>query len=263
MRAHTILITGAASGIGRGLAGRLSRHGRSLHLMDRDAAGLAETARACVRHGATVDTRVQDVRDADALRDWIAECGPIDLAFVCAGVTGGIPASDRRESDAQVRTILSINVDGVLNTLLPLLDVMRGQAVFDGVRGRICVMSSVAGLVSYPGTPAYCASKAAVDRFVVASAAMARRDGIVLNSVCCGFVKTPMVAANAFAMPGLCPVETAVTRILRGVARGQRRTVFPWWLVAGSRLLDLLPPRVAEMYYLNQPTGAAGTMPTW
>ena len=93
-----------------------------------------------------------------------------------------------------------------------------------------------------PGAPAYCASKAAVDTWTVATALSARRRGIVMTSVCPGYVRTAMTARNRFPMPGLMDADRAAGIILRGIAAGRRRVVFPWWMGALSRLAGLLPP---------------------
>lgn len=267
MKQDSVLITGAASGLGRVIALSLSRPGATLELGDRDSDGLAQTAAGCRARGAHVEARVIDVTDGPAMADWIHEAARdrLDLVFACAGITGGIPPRDAEgatyECADQVRAMMAVNLDGVLNTVLPAIAVMRRQArAHDGMRGRICAIASVAAVVSFPGTPSYCASKAAVDRFMVAQGSFLRDAGIRLTSVCCGFVDTPMVASNRFPMPGLVSADDAARRILRGVARGQRRVVFPRWLVAGSRLMDLLPIGIAELYYRRQPTGAPGTM---
>ena len=264
MKQDSILITGASSGIGRGLALALARPGRTLHLGGRNARNLEAVATACIARGADARVKVQDVRDAGGMEEWITKAGTLDLVFAGAGITastrGGADAP--YEPDAQIRRMFDTNVDGVLNTVLPALQVMRGQPRgVDGVRGRICAMASVAGLVSFPGTPSYCASKAAVDRFMVATGANMKRAGIVMTSVSCGFVATPMTAQNNFHMPGLTQTNDAVQAILSGIARGKRRIAFPWWLAAGSRFMDLLPIPIAEHYYFRQPAGQAGTMP--
>jgi len=223
---------------------------------------LADVERRCAEVGARVEVCRQDVRDADGMTRWITGIDRLDVVFACAGITGGtrVGAYGVEEDAGQVRRIMATNVDGVVNTVLPALEVMRGQRGVDGARGHICAIASVAGFVSYPSTPAYCASKAAVDRFMVATGAAVRAQGVFLTSVCCGFVDTPMVAGNRFPMPGLVSVDAAVTSILRGVTQRKRRVVFPRWLVAGSRFMDLLPIRVAEAYYQNQPVGRVGTM---
>ena len=111
----------------------------------------------------------------------------------------------------------------------------------DGWRGRIAVVASVAAFVPAPGAPAYCASKAAVDAWTVGTAAMARRQGVLMTSVCPGYVRTAMTARNRFPMPGLMGAERAAGIILRGLSRGARRIVFPWWMGLAARLVGLLP----------------------
>ncbi|AQS88300.1 oxidoreductase [Neoasaia chiangmaiensis NBRC 101099] len=267
MTTKTVLITGASSGIGRGIALATARSGVVLHLGGRDAARLKAVADECSRRGATACWRSQDVTDRSGMADWLAEAGRdrLDMVYACAGVTGGARAPDvdgaAWEPAAQVRRMFAVDLDGALNTILPALEIMRAQPRdAEGVRGRICAIASVAGLVSYPGTASYSAAKGALDRFVIASGAYARRAGIHLTSVCCGFVDTPMVAQNRFPMPGLVSTSHAVRKILRGVARGQRRVVFPAWLVMGSRLMDMLPITLAQYYYLRQGTGRPGSL---
>lgn len=261
-----VFISGAASGVGRELACRFARSGTVLFLVDVQAEGLAQTQKQCVALGAVVQSAALDVRDRAAMCAWVEHAQALDYVFICAGITGGRPTQDDEgvafECEERVRAMFGVNLDGVLNVLYPAIAVMRRRVPnTDGLRGRICVMSSVAGFVSYPGTPSYCASKAAVDRLLVATAPSVEALGITLTSVCCGFVDTAMVQRNCFRMLGLVSVEDAVSRILRGVRGGKRRVVFPFWLVAGSRLMDLVPPRWAERCYLRQPSARPAGMP--
>ncbi|AOX15837.1 SDR family NAD(P)-dependent oxidoreductase [Kozakia baliensis] len=267
MFASHILVTGASSGIGRGLALTLAKPGIVLHLGGRNEERFTAVSDACRQRGAQVFPHLQDVTDREGMEAWVRRAGEprLDLVLACAGITGAADAQDQEgaafESSEQVRRMLAVNLDGAMNTVLPALDIMRAQSRdAHGKRGRICAIASVAGLVSYPGTPSYSASKAALDRFMVASGAYARPAGIVLSSVCCGFVDTPMVAQNRFPMPGLASTQRAVREILHGVAREKRRIIFPRWLVLGSRLMDVLPIRLAEAYYLRQPSGQPGSM---
>ncbi|MBM9402599.1 SDR family NAD(P)-dependent oxidoreductase [Gluconacetobacter azotocaptans] len=266
MKQDTILVTGASSGIGRSIALALARPGALLHLGGRNPARLRDVAARCTGRGATVRIRRQDVRDRAGMEEWIGGAGALDLVFACAGITASTARPAGRdapcEPDGQVRRMMDTNLSGVINTVLPALAVQAGQARdARGVRGRICAIASVAAYVAFPGTPSYCASKAAVDRFMVATGGNMARDGILMSSVCCGFVRSPMTAANCFPMPGLTEMDDAVAAILRGVAAGRRRLAFPWWLAAGSRMMDLLPPRVADAFYFRQPAGRAGSMP--
>lgn len=268
----TIFITGAASGIGRALAIALAAPGCRLYLADSQQTGLNVTGSACEELGAETHLTCLDVTDAPAMTAWCAQAPgeTVDLLLVCAGITGGVAAVQEDgaafESLDQIRRIMAVNLDGALNAILPMIERMRAQPLkktgyFRQQRGQICAIASVAGLVSYPGTPSYSASKSALDRFLVASGAYTRRAGIHLSSVCCSFVATPMVAQNRFPMPGLTSIESAVARILRGLARRKRRIIFPSWLVLGSRFMDILPIRLAELYYTRQPTGRPGSMP--
>ena len=121
----------------------------------------------------------------------------------------------------------------------------RQPAAADGVRGRIAVVASIAAFVPGPGAPAYCASKAAADAWTVAAAQTARREGMVMTSLCPGYVRTAMTARNRFPMPGLMDSDRAARIMLRGIAACRRRVVFPWWMGVAARLAGLLPPRLS------------------
>jgi len=242
---RSVLITGASSGIGRALAMASAAPGVVLHLAGRDAARLAEVEAGCRSRGAEVRTRVLEVTDASAMAAWIAAAGRLDLVVANAGISAGT-GGRQPETAAQTRSIFAVNLDGMLNTVLPALDTMAVQeADAVGVRGRIAVVASVAAFVAGPGAPAYCAAKAAVDFWTVATACAARKGGILLTSVCPGYVRTAMTAKNTFPMPGLMDADRAAGIILRGIAAGRRRVVFPWWIGLAARILGLLPPRLS------------------
>ena len=160
---QNVLITGASSGLGRALAEACAAPGVVLHLSGRDAGRLEEAASACRARGAEVRPRVLDVCDAAAMAGWIAGAGRLDLVIANAGISAG--TGGLTEPAAQARRIFEVNVTGVLNTALPALEVMAAQPPgADGLRGRVAVVASVAAFVAAPGAPAYCATKAAVQR---------------------------------------------------------------------------------------------------
>lgn len=241
----SVLITGASSGLGRALALQCAAPGVALHLCGRDAARLDAVAEACRARGATVQPRVLDVQDAPAMAAWIEAAGKLDLVVANAGISAGT-GGGRPETAAQTRAVFAVNLDGVLNTVLPALAALRRQPPgADGVRGRIGVVASIAGFLTAPGAPAYCASKAAADAWTVAAAHTARQDGVLLTSLCPGYVRTPMTARNRFPMPGLMDADQAARIMLRGLAAGRRRVVFPRWLGLVARLVGLLPPALS------------------
>jgi short-subunit dehydrogenase len=239
----TALITGASSGIGNALALALAAPGIRLHLSGRDLPRLTATAAACRAKGACVDAQIIDVCDSHAMETWIASAGRIDLVVANAGIGGGSD-DGRPEPAAQVRTILATNLDGALNTILPALDRMMTQTPdAQGVRGRIAVIASIAAFVPGPSAATYCAGKAALDRWTIATAHNAARHGVHLTSICPGYIRTAMTAQNRFPMPGLMNADRAATIILRALAQRRRRLAFPWWMATLARLTGALPPR--------------------
>jgi short-subunit dehydrogenase len=236
-----VLITGASSGLGRALAEACAGPGVTLHLSGRDAARLEGAAAACRARGAVALPRLVSVTDAPGMAAWIAEAGRLDLVIANAGISGGTGAAV--EPAAQARAIFATNLTGMLNTALPALEAMAAQAPgADGLRGRVAVVASLAAFVAAPGAPAYCASKAAVQRWAEALDASERRRGIRLHALCPGYVRTPMTARNAFPMPWLMTPERAAQRSLEGIAAGHLRIVYPRRLYALSRLVGALPP---------------------
>ncbi len=251
-----VLITGASSGLGRALAEACARPGAVLHLSGRDTARLQAAAAACRAKGADVRPTVLDVRDAAAMAGWIAAAGRLDLVIANAGISAGTGGDT--EPAAQAARIFETNLTGVLNTALPAIEAMSLQSAgADGVRGRVAVIASLAAFVAAPGAPAYCASKAAVQRWAEALDASERRRGIRLHAICPGYVRTPMTARNAFPMPFLMDAEEAARRTLAGIARGRVRVAYPWPTYAMARFAGALPPSVTSWFFSRMPAKAA------
>jgi NAD(P)-dependent dehydrogenase (short-subunit alcohol dehydrogenase family) len=234
--------------------------GVTLHLGGRDPSRLAASAEMAMARGAEVRPAVLDVRDAAAMANWIAAAGPLGLVVANAGISAGTGGGKdvRSEPAAQVRAIFAVNLDGALNTVLPALETMAAQpAGPSGVRGRIAVVASIAAFVAAPGAPSYCASKAAIDAWTVAAAPAARRRGVLLTSVCPGYVRTPMTARNRFAMPGLMDAERAAEITLRGVAAGRVRVAFPRRMALAAQVAGALPPALRN-WAMGRIAGKAG-----
>ena len=252
MDVRTALITGASSGIGAALAAALARPGVSLHLSGRDVLRLETVAATCRARGAAAQAVVIDVRDADAMAGWIRGAGRLDLVAANAGISGR-SREGGPEDAAKTRAIFDINMDGVLNTVLPALEVMAAQSpAADRVRGRIVAVASLAAFMAAPDSAAYCASKAAVHGWMIARAPEAWARGVRLTSACPGFIRTPMTAGYRFPMPGLMDAERAARIILRGVERGRLTVVFPWWMGLAARLAGMLPPRLMAALVVRQ-----------
>jgi short-subunit dehydrogenase len=245
----TILITGASSGIGDALAQRYARGGATLFLSGRHKERLMSLAATCTNLGATVQSRTIDVTDLKAMAAWVGECdalAPLDLVIANAGISGGGPGIGHG-LDA-TRPILATNVDGVVNTVLPALERMQARG-----QGQIAIMSSLAAFRGLPGSPAYCASKAAVKAWGEALRVRYAPDGVQISVICPGFVESRMTADNPFPMPLLMDSERAAQIIHRGLARNKGRIAFPFGTYAASWLLDILPTNLSDWMVRNLP----------
>ncbi len=237
------LITGASSGLGRALALALAAPGRHLLLSGRNEDRLAEAASLCRARGASAMPTVIDVTDEVAMRRWITSAGRLDLVIANAGISAHTAGLSGEEA---TRAIFATNLGGVLNTVLPALEIMAGQPRgSEGGRGRIAAINSIAAFVASPEAPAYCAAKAAADRWILAVAPIAERNAVHLTSVCPGFIRTPMTDAHNRPKPGMMSAERAAAIILAGIAKNRRRIAFPYPLYLASRFVSLLPPRAA------------------
>jgi len=225
-----ILITGASSGIGAALARVCARPGRTLFLGGRDAERLEAVAAACRENGANVHARAVDVVDGEAMRAWLTKAdglAPLDLVIANAGTSAG--SGGDGESEEQARRIFAVNVDGAMNTVLPVLPAMTARG-----RGQIALVSSLAGFRGFPGAPAYCASKATLRVWGEGLRGLLAPEGIAVSVVCPGFVKSRMSATNPYPMPMLMEADKAAAIILAGLARNRGRIAFPWpltWLI--------------------------------
>lgn len=221
---NSILITGATSGIGAALAREYAAPGTSLALTGRDPERLAAISADCRELGAEVLARPLDVQDRSGLAAWIDEADearPIDLAIANAGISGGTARS--KEESAAAREIFAVNLDGVVNSVLPLIPKLQKRK-----RGQIALMSSVAGFRGLATSPAYCASKAAVKVWGEGLRCQLWDDGIAVSVICPGWVKSGMTDVNQFTMPWIMPAEKAAKIIRRGLAANRGRICFPW-----------------------------------
>lgn len=246
---RVIFITGASSGIGEALALSFAAKGIRLLLTGRDATRLAQVAGRCRDQGADVVTTTIDVTDRVALGDWIAARDgevPIDLVIANAGISAGTGGGV--ETEAQARAIFATNLDGVLNSIHPLIPAMVARG-----RGQIALMSSLASFRGMAGAAAYCGSKAAVRVYGEALRGDLARHGVGVSVICPGFVISRMTAVNRFPMPFLMKGERAATIIRRGLAAGKGRVAFPFPTYAVSWLLGVLPPGLVDMILARAP----------
>jgi short-subunit dehydrogenase len=234
---RSILITGASSGIGEALALEYAGIGVALALIGRDAARLEAVAGACRSRGATVLSATVDVVDEAGLAGFIQtadDAAPLDLVIANAGISATL--HDLAHLDGQVRRTFDVNVVGVFNTLHPAIARMLPRR-----RGQLAIVSSIAGFRGLPGAVAYAASKAAVKAYGEGLRGRLARDGIEVNVICPGYIRSRMTARNKFPMPLLMDADRAARIIRRGLKRNRGRIAFPWPIYATMRVFAALP----------------------
>ncbi len=259
-----IIITGASSGIGEALAlhyagakdtdAGIDADGLMLSLTGRNQERLAAVAEACRARGAVVNEALICVTEREAMEKWLLEMDdlrPVDLIVANAGISAGTGVRGVLEVDAQVRDIFAVNVDGVFNTVHPLMDKMMARG-----GGHIVLMSSLSGFRGFPGAPAYCASKAAVKVYGEGLRGALAGSGVKVHVIMPGFVKSRMTAANDFPMPFLVESSRAAEIIAKRIKRGKGRIAFPLPMVFFAWLLGALPNDLAEFLTKEAPVKA-------
>ncbi|MCP3062059.1 SDR family NAD(P)-dependent oxidoreductase [Myxococcus sp. K38C18041901] len=238
MSYRTALVTGASSGLGRGLALWLARRGLRVFAAGRRVPQLQALAAEAQAAGATVEPVELDVSRAEPLmeklRELDSECGGLDLVVANAGV-GGVTHGKRLEWD-KVRSIIDTNVTGAVATLTAVLPSMVERR-----RGHVVGISSLAAHRGLAGHAAYSASKAFLGTFMESLRVDLAGTGVCVTCIFPGFVKSEMTAANHFPMPFLMETNAAVELMGSAILRGETEVSFPWQLAIPSRLAKVLP----------------------
>jgi meso-butanediol dehydrogenase/(S,S)-butanediol dehydrogenase/diacetyl reductase len=195
---RAVVITGAARGIGAGIAEAVIEAGGTAALLDLDHAAATTTARRLDPGGSRAVALPTDVTDAasvaDAAAAATARLGPVSGWVNNAGIVQMLPAATIAPADFDRE--LAVNLRGVL------IGAQAAYAAFAGRGGAIVNIASNAGKVGFPNMAAYNASKAAVINLTRSLAREWAGDRINVNAVCPGSVDTPMLRGVAATLSG-------------------------------------------------------------
>lgn len=184
-RGKRVLISGAASGIGKGLAQAFAAQGAALELLDRNAAALAAVVEELVVLS-EVRGHPLDLGDSAAIAAFAAarDGAPLDVLINNAGVEYATPLDDgATDSDARWQALLDNNVASMLRLTRALLPCLKaGSSVIN--------QASIWGLKGVPGFSAYVASKHAVIGLTRSLAWELGARRVRVNAVCPGWIAT-------------------------------------------------------------------------
>ncbi len=189
---RVVIVTGAGSGIGRASAIAFAREGGRVIVSDVHDDGAQKTVTTIREAGGEatfVKCDVTDATDVDAMvQSAIDLFGRVDCAHNNAGVVGPTGTLIADYDDAEFDRVMAVNVRSVYLCMKYEIPAMLRSG-----GGSIVNTASVAGLVAAPGSIGYSASKFAVNGMTKTVAAEYADTGIRVNSICPGFVETPLV----------------------------------------------------------------------
>ncbi|QRN99442.1 SDR family NAD(P)-dependent oxidoreductase [Archangium violaceum] len=238
MSYRTALITGASSGLGRGLALWFGRRGVKVYAAARRRENLEALANEARAAGATVEPVELDVTNADTtlarIRELDDSCGGLELIVANAGA--GIETNARRIKWEVVKQLIDVNVIGAAATLCAVLPRMVERK-----RGHVVGVASLAAYRGLGRNAAYSASKAYLSTFMESLRVDLKGTGVRVSCIYPGFVKSEMTAQNKFPMPFLLETEEAVELMAKAILRGEAEYAFPWQMASAMGLLKWMP----------------------
>ena len=227
MISENILITGASSGIGEALAIFYASNG-------------AKTLFLCGRN----EERLSIVAD----KEWVQACdkkAPLHLVFANAGVSTGV------ETCAHIYQTFDTNIFGVLNTITPAIEIFKKRK--DNTQKIIAVTASVAGYHGLPACPSYSASKACVKAYGEALRESLKKDGIQVNVICPGFVRSRITDKNKCPMPFFMEADKAAAIIAHRIEKNVGLIAFPFAMRLAVYALSILPNCISGFIYGHLP----------
>jgi len=241
------IVTGAASGLGRGFSTVLATNGATVIAADINVEGLSSVVEQITAEGGIAEAHELDTTDAEAVTklvdDTVAKHGRIDYIFNNAGIAAGGPAEDIPVKDWD--KIIDINLKGVVYGASAAYKHMVKQR-----SGHIVNTASLAGLVPSPLLTPYSATKFAVVGMSDSWRAEAKHYGVTVTALCPGFIDSAIYESSLLSggispestrkdIPYMVSTEKGVDRLLKGVLAKKRVVVLPFyahWLAYSYKL---------------------------
>jgi NAD(P)-dependent dehydrogenase (short-subunit alcohol dehydrogenase family) len=190
LEGKVVVVTGAASGIGRASALAFAAQGAKVVAVDRDAAGLAQTAQAIGDIGGSALAHPADIAVEAEARRYVELAqetfGGLDAVYANAGISGGLTPL-LEQTVEHWSEVLRVNLIGPFLAIKHAAPVLAAKG-----RGSIVLTASVAGLRASAGASPYSASKAGVISLAQTAANSLSGTGVRVNAICPGLIETGM-----------------------------------------------------------------------
>jgi NADP-dependent 3-hydroxy acid dehydrogenase YdfG len=234
----TVVISGAASGLGNGIAQRMLDYNARTVLLDIDK----ERLENFITHNQSKKDDILvlqcDVTESAAVKKCldvaVKRFHTVDFMFNNAGIGGTLPFEEA--NGEQWTKIINLNIKGVVNGIMHAYPIMKQQG-----GGHIINTSSISGIIPFSGQSLYNTTKYAVTGLSLTLAEELKDYNIHVSVVCPGMVKTrifykPIIGDEASEVDVIIPkgaisVERAVDDILKGILSRKKIIITPKWLV--------------------------------
>ena len=230
-----VFITGASSGIGAALAAEYARRGAVLGLVARNEEKLRAVADALPGDPARRIILPADVTKREeifaAAREFEKFSGGATVVIANAGISHGVKTEFEEDLDV-LEAVYRINVFAMAYTFHPFIAGMKARG-----EGQLVGMGSVAGILI-----TYCESLRVE----------MRKAGIMVTTICPGFVRTPLTAANPYKMPFILEPEEFARQAVEAIASRKSYAVIPWQMGVLAKILRLLPNPLFDKILSNR-----------
>lgn len=241
-RGKKVLITGAASGIGRLMTEKIADQGGQMILWDVNREGLTTLENELKQRNVKVSTYVCNLSDREAIYATAEEvhkdCGPIDILVNNAGIVSGKPLIEA--SDEEIIRTFDVNTLALFWTTRAFLPEMVQRN-----SGHLVTIASAAGLVGTARLTDYCASKFGAVGYAESMRMELKRQGLNIRTtvVCPYYINTGMFEGAktrfSFLLPILEP-EYVADKIVNAILKNHQRIVMPRFVLT-SYLVRVLP----------------------
>jgi short-subunit dehydrogenase len=229
-----ILITGASSGIGKELAKRYENQGHTIFAISRRKAEFKNSYEC-------------DVADFDKLREIVKKIvnnNTIDMVIANAGIS--YPHSTVFMPFEEFKNTIDVNFISIHALLENIVPQMK-----ENKRGKIVLISSLAGYVSSPTSLAYSASKRAINSYAEGLRNQLSKYNIKVINIKPGFIESEMTAKNRFKMPFLLPLDKGVEKIEYAISKDKKEYSFPFIFASIVKIVSILPVNLKD-FILNR-----------